>query len=138
MVIGNCLDSFPPIFFIYLKIFVTFSYFWVIFFYIFRDKIRIWSQEKLMTIAWFSSDYAEFFFTYSSVCSVIICDVSCCFSRSSSVNGAKIQTSYFWYFNSNGGKSIEKCEIPHLSFLHRRAVPFEFYPHLFIQKGYNL
>ena len=98
VVIGNCLDSFPPIFFIYLKIFVTFSYFWVIFFYIFRDKIRIWSQEKLMTIAWFSSDYAEFFLL-TLLCSVIICDVSCCFSRSSSVKGAKIQTRLFLLFH---------------------------------------
>ena len=69
----------------------------------FKRQDKDLDQEKLMTIAWFLRTTQSFFSLLVFLCSVIICDVSCCFSRSSSVNGAKIQMSYFWYFNSNGG-----------------------------------
>ena len=81
-------------------------------FYIFRDKIRIWIKKNWWRLLDFFGLRRVIFSLLVFLCSVIICDVSWCFSRSSSVNGAKIQTSYYWYFNSNGGKSIGKVGNP--------------------------
>ena len=107
VVIGNCLDSFPPIIFIYLKIFVwPFHIFESSFsLHFFSDKIRIWikknSDDDCLI---FFGLRRVFFFTYSSSvfcyhlwCQLLFFSLLLCKRRENS-------NSLFLLFQFSGGK----------------------------------
>ena len=131
MVIGNCLDSFPPIFYLFEKICDLFMFSSHLF-YIFRDKIRIWIKKNWWRLLDFFGlrrvffPYSSFVFCYHLWCQLMFFSLLLCKWRENS-NELLLIFQFKWgKIHRKSGKSRT-----YISFLHRHAVPFEFFSNLF-------